>query len=61
MKELIPGSIEAFEHLDELYVDGQNKFNQELMFAKSIPPGQRRLIDKNYLQTIDMPSHENAN
>jgi len=29
------------------------------MFAKSIPPAQRRLIDKNYLQTIDAPSHEN--
>jgi hypothetical protein len=32
-KELIPCSIEAFEHLDEMYLEGKNKLNEELSYA----------------------------
>ena len=48
-KELIPCSVEAFEHLDEIFIEGRNKLYQELDYAKSIPANQRRLIDPNYL------------
>ena len=57
---MIPCSIEAFEHLDEMYLEGKSKFNEELTYAKSIPPNQRRLIDQNFLMTLETAQNGSA-
>ena len=49
IKELIPCSLEAVDHLDDLMVSGSNKLDAEIMYAQSIPAHHRRLIDKDYL------------
>jgi hypothetical protein len=43
---MIPCSLEALDHLNELYVEGVSKFDQELMQAKSLPEKGRRLVNK---------------
>mmetsp|Transcript_31106 Transcript_31106/g.47519 ORF Transcript_31106/g.47519 Transcript_31106/m.47519 type:complete len:80 (-) Transcript_31106:116-355(-) len=49
MKKILPCSIEAIDHLDELYVEGVSKLSQELMHARNIPQNERRLIDKHFI------------
>jgi hypothetical protein len=46
LTQMIPCSLEALDHLNELYVEGVSKFDQELMQAKSLPEKGRRLVNK---------------
>ena len=49
LKELIPCSLEAVDHLDEIYIEGKSKLDEELKHAKQIPANQRRLVSKKFL------------
>jgi hypothetical protein len=45
VKNYIPCSLEAIDHLDEIYIEGKNKLLAELNSAIKIPENRRRLIN----------------
>lgn len=46
IQELIPCSIDVIDNLDDIYVEGQNILQNEVVAAKNIPEHQRKLLDK---------------
>lgn len=56
--EHLPCSLEAVDHLQEIYIEGKSKLDQEVRYAQSIPANQRKIIDKNYLASVEMASRE---
>jgi hypothetical protein len=46
LKSRLPCSLEAVDHLDEIYVEGQSVLASEIRSAISIPEYERRIIDK---------------
>lgn len=50
IKEHLPCSLEAFDHLGELYVEGESKLTSELRAAQRVPESQRRIISMDYLE-----------
>ena len=53
IQEMLPCSLEAVDNLDTLYVAGTSKLEQEREYAQSIPPGERRLISREFLNIQD--------
>jgi hypothetical protein len=45
VKNFIPCSLEAIDHLDEIFLEGKNKLLSELNSAIKIPEHRRRLIN----------------
>lgn len=53
LKEHLPCSLEAVDHLGELYVEGYCKLTSELRAAQRIPESERRLISMDYLENLE--------
>jgi hypothetical protein len=58
LSEHLPCSLEAVDHIQEIYIEGKSKLKEEIMFAQSIPSNQRKIIDRNYLASVEMASRE---
>ena len=58
VSQILPCSIEAVDHLHEIFIEGKSKLDQEVRHAQSIPANQRKIIDKNYLAQVEMASRE---
>ena len=59
-KEYLPCSLEAVDHLGELYIEGKCKLTSELKAAKRIPESERRLISFDYLESQEANTDENT-
>lgn len=53
LKQHLPCSLEAVDHLGELYVEGHCKLTSELRAAQRIPESERRLISMDYLENLE--------
>ena len=58
INEILPCSLEAVDNLDQIYLTGTSKLEQEKNYAMSIPSTDRRLINKKFLN-IEQMKHPN--
>ena len=58
LKQRLPCSLEAVEYLNEICIEGSSKLAAEISAARKVPDDQRQLIDKLYLERIDLPSRD---
>lgn len=58
LKHRLPCSLEAVDFLDEMVIEGSSKLEAEIKAARRVPAAQRQLIDKSYLERIELPSRD---
>ena len=58
LSEHLPCSIEAIDHINEIFIEGKSKLKEEVRHAQRIPANQRKIIDKNYLATAELNSRD---
>ena len=52
VNKALPCSMDSFEHIEHILVEGRNILQSEMTHAQSIPSNSRRIIDKKYLEFI---------